>query len=190
MHIIMVERAELRHSRSCGDLGERADTTPRTPFDGHHFRRARGADDMNWTGSMNWASAAQMRVREATDLAAVLAMAYEVFDGMLTEIRQHEGRDESMFAAFVMAAASAADGRDEVAAAPSLPPAGNQALAAAELAGSAVDIARALADLSEVLARRLTEAARSAPEPDDQAACARAAWHAGNIHALLHGSGP
>jgi hypothetical protein len=63
----------------------------------------------------------EARLRKAADLGAVLAVAYEAFEGMLSLLRQHQDRTGELFAVFVMAAASAADGRDAVAAAPSLP---------------------------------------------------------------------
>ncbi len=135
---------------------------------------------------------AQARSRAA--IPAVLSGTYEAFEGMLSVIRAHESRAEGMFAAFVMSAASAANGRDAVAGAPSLPRTGGGIQAPAErdlaAAASVKEIARDLAGLGRVLTGRLAAAASSAPHPADRAACAAAARHAGNISALLSGAGP
>src|SRR5258708_110483 len=61
------------------------------------------------------------RLSRAGDLSSVLAAAHEAFDGILLAIRGREDPVTGMFAALVMAAASAADGRDAVTRAPSLP---------------------------------------------------------------------
>src|SRR6266566_10005777 len=140
---------------------------------------------------MSWATGARAHLEEAADLAAVLSDAYEAFEGMLLVIRAHEGRAEGMFAAFVMSAVSAANGRDAVAAAPSLPRIGGgiHAPAGGDLAASATveEITRDLASLGQVLADRLTDAARSAPDRADRAACAAATRDAGNIYLLFSG---
>src|SRR6266566_3881520 len=133
---------------------------------------------------MSWATGARAHLEEAADLAAVLSDAYEAFEGMLLVIRAHEGRAEDMFAAFVMAAVSAANGRDAVAAAPSLPRVGGGIAPPAEgdlaAAASVQEIAGDLASLGRVLADRLADAARLAPDREDRAACAAAAHDAGN----------
>jgi len=143
---------------------------------------------------MDWATGAKAHLQEATGLTAVLSGTYEAFEGMLSVIRAHESRAEGMFAAFVMSAASAANGRDAVAGAPSLPRTGGGIQAPAErdlaAAASVKEIARDLAGLGRVLTGRLAAAASSAPHPADRAACAAAARHAGNISALLSGAGP
>lgn len=64
---------------------------------------------------------AQQRLQEADGLAAVLDAAYGAFEGMLSVIHPAQDPASSLFAAFVMAAASAADGRNALALAPSLP---------------------------------------------------------------------
>jgi hypothetical protein len=143
---------------------------------------------------MSWATGAQAHLQEAAGLAAVLSDAYEAFEGMLLVIRAHESRAEDMSAAFVMSAVSAANGRDAVAAAPSLPGIGGgiHAPAGGDLAASAgvEQIARELSNLARVLADRLADAARSATDRADRAACAAAAHDAGNIYLLLSGAGP
>jgi hypothetical protein len=89
-----------------------------------------------------------------------------------------------------MAAASAADGRDAVLFAPSLPPHRTQAADAEDGHGAVGAVAGELAGLSELLAARLDDAARIAPEPGDQAAGQAAARWARDIHALLTGNAP
>jgi hypothetical protein len=143
---------------------------------------------------MSWATGAQAHLQEATGLAAVLSDAYEAFEGMLLVIRAHESRAEDMSAAFVMSAVSAANGRDAVAAAPTLPrigggiyaPAGSDLAAAADVK----QIARELSSLARVLADRLAEAARLASDPADRAASTAAVGHARNICMLLSGAEP
>jgi hypothetical protein len=109
-------------------------------------------------------------------------------------IRAHENPASGMFAAFVMTAASAADGRDAVAFAPSLPPhPGTQPPGEGD--GEPAEendeaSAESVAALSRLLAVRLTQAGASAPDPGDRAACADAARCAENIYGLLHRSGP
>lgn len=143
---------------------------------------------------MNWTTWAQEALNQASGLDEILCAAYDAFEDMLPVIRGHEDQAGGMFAAFVLSAASAADGRDAVATAPSLPPLcpHERAVAAGRPDGEArvEDVARGLASLSELLASRLVNAARSAADPGDQAACTEAARHAANIHALLTGGEP
>jgi hypothetical protein len=133
-------------------------------------------------------------LQEAHDLAAVLAAAYDAFEHMLTVIRAHQDQADSMLAAFAMSAASAADGRDAVAFAPSFPvPMQRHPSAPAGVPSGGRDaghVADALAELSQVLAIRLAAAAGSARDSGDVAACTHAAGHAQSIDALLRGSGP
>ena len=65
--------------------------------------------------------AAQRRLQQASDLAEVLDAAYEAFEAMLSVIHGVQDPASGWFAAYVMAAASAANGRNAVALAPSLP---------------------------------------------------------------------
>jgi len=132
------------------------------------------------------------RLQHAAALTAVLDAAYDAFEQMLLAIRFHENPTSGLFATFIMAAASAADGRDAVAFAPSLPPRpGTQAPGDGEPAEeNAEAIAESVAVLSRLLAVRLAQAGASAPDPGDRAACADAAWCAEYIYGLLHSSGP
>jgi hypothetical protein len=129
------------------------------------------------------------RVEDAGSLAAVLDAAYDAFEATMAAIRGHEDRVGSSFAAIAFAAAAAADGRDTVASAPSLPrPPIRDADAGAEAAGAAPEIGElgaALADLAGVVGVRLTEAAAAAASAEDRAACQMAALQAEEIRALL-----
>ena len=136
---------------------------------------------------------ARDRVEQADNLAALLDVAHDAFEDMLLVIRVHEDPEDGMFIPLVMAAASAADGRDAIAFAPSLPPRRLHPETAGKEShepGSPRAIAGKLAALSELLARRLTETARSAPISADRTACTDAARSARDIQALLTVSGP
>ena len=65
--------------------------------------------------------AAQHRMQQASDLAAVLDAAYEAFEAMLSVLHPAQDPASDLFTALVMAAASAANGRNALALAPSLP---------------------------------------------------------------------
>ena len=136
---------------------------------------------------------ARDHLEHAEGLTATLDAAHDAFENMLAVIRAHEDPDDDLFIPLVMAAASAADGRNALAFAPSLPPHRLHPPAAGEErsgAGPAREITRQLVALSELLATRLTEAVDAAQDPADRAACTDAARSARDIHALLTGSGP
>jgi len=137
-------------------------------------------------------TAAQHRVQQASDLAAVLDAAYEAFEAMLSAIDPVQDPASGLFAAFVMAAASAANGRNAVALAPSLPghplavPAGQR-----PWPGERPErLAEVVAGLSHLVAGRLSRAAACAPDTGDRAACTHAARSARDICGLLSTSGP
>ena len=77
----------------------------------------------------------QQRLQHAAGLPAILDAAYDAFEDMLPAIRAHEDPAGGLFAAFMMAAASAADGRDAIGFAPSLPPGHSQDRPAADAGG-------------------------------------------------------
>ena len=138
---------------------------------------------------MEQIESARVRLEQATGLPAVLDAAYDAFEQMLPALEEQEDLGGPAFAAFVMSATAAANGRDALAAAPSLPPtpSGDLAVAAAEsFRGQAMeDAAAALAQLSQLLSSRLTAASSLSADPGDKAACARAARHAASICSLL-----
>ena len=136
---------------------------------------------------------ARDHLEQAEGPAAMLDAAHDAFDDMLAVIRAHEDPDDGLFVPLVMAAASAADGRNALAFAPSLPPHRLHPPTAGEEPsgpGPAREIAGQLAALSDLLATRLTAAAGTAQDPADRAACTDAARSARDICALLTGSGP
>src|SRR5690348_2591236 len=130
----------------------------------------------------------QQHLREADGLAAVLDAAYWAFEGMLSVIYPVQDPASGLFAAFVMAAASAANGRNALALAPSLPgrplaarPNGQQLWP-----GESPElVAEVVATLSTLIAERLTQAAASAPDSGDQVACRNAAQSAREICGML-----
>jgi hypothetical protein len=138
-------------------------------------------------------SAAQHRLQHASGLAAVLDAAYEAFEGMLSVIHLVQDPASDLFAAFVMAAASAANGRNALALAPSLPghplltvPSGQR-----PWPGEPPErVAEVVAGLSQLVAGHLAQAAACAPDTGDRAACRHAAQSARDICGLLSSSRP
>jgi len=135
--------------------------------------------------------AARRQLEEAAGLELVLDAAYAGFEAIMSSIWDHEERAGDSFAAFDFAAAAAADGRDAVAAAPSLsaaPHAGHRAdPGAQDPKYAAGELEAALAGLAGLLANRLGQAAEAAARPGDRAACEVAARHAAEIRGLLAG---
>ena len=127
-------------------------------------------------------------LNQASDLAAILDAACDAFESMLPVLRAHEDPGDPLFGALMMAAASAADGRDAVLFAPSLPPHRLQTAGTEESYDTVGAVADAVAGLSELLASRLEDAASIATDPGDQAACLAAARWAHDIHSLLTGN--
>ena len=149
---------------------------------------------------MTLTPATSERVRHAVGLAAILDAAYEAFEEMLQILRAHEDPASDLFLPVMVAAASAADGRDAIVFAPSLAPcqgngavvedatqAGESAQAAGHSAESAAD---AVSGLARLLATRLAQSADSAVDPGDRSACCDAARCADEIYRLLRRSDP
>ena len=114
---------------------------------------------------------ARAQLEHAVGLPAVMDAASDAFENLLTVIREHEDPANGLFAAFMFAAASAANGRDAILFAPSLPPSRNADRPAPEEAepeGAAEDAADAAADLGHLLAGRLLEAGQAAADPGDR----------------------
>ena len=135
---------------------------------------------------------AHERLQHASDLAVVVAAAHESFVATLTALRAHEDLDSAWFGEFVMAAASAADGRDALRFAPSMPTTlspGTTVTDEEAAAGIATSIAGDIAALCGLAAVRLARAAGQAADSGDQAACERAARCAQRICELLAGAG-
>jgi hypothetical protein len=142
------------------------------------------------TTSFSWQA---QRVQAAAGLPEVLESAWRAFECMLAEAEAHEDPATPLFPAFVLAATAAANGRDAVLLAPSLPwpprdspPDGGQVCAPGE---SARATAQALASLCRALISRLETAAGSAASSGDRDACRYAAGRARAICDLLAGAG-
>jgi hypothetical protein len=131
---------------------------------------------------------AQQHLQEADGLAAVLDASYAAFAGMVAIIHPVQDPASGLFTALVMAAAAAADGRNALALAPSLPrhpllttPAEQQ-----PWSGEPPErVAEAVAGLSSLVAERLTQAAASAQDAGDRDACRHAARSAREVCGLL-----
>lgn len=136
----------------------------------------------------------QHRVDEADSLADVLDAAYAAYEQMLSVIDGYQDGGGPFYAALVMAAAAAANGRNAIARAPSLPRSGTRtAFGPAPAPPGPADwraAAATVAALSDAVARRLRSAAADAEEGEDRTACLDAARHADQIHALASGGSP
>jgi hypothetical protein len=135
----------------------------------------------------------QNRLQRANDLPAVLDAACDAFEEVLAVLQDRQDPADSMFIPFVMAATCAANGRDAVLFAPSLPAHRLHGAPEAEddpHHGPAGDIVAVLAVLSQLLVARLVQATERARDHGDQTACHDAARNAQGIHSLLTGSGP
>src|SRR5580704_8239553 len=116
--------------------------------------------------AMTLISCRAQQVRSAAGLPEVLESAWRAFECILAEAEAHEDPATPLFPAFVLAATAAANGRDAVLLAPSLPwppkdnpPNGEQVGGPGEPAPAA---ARGLAPLCQALISQLETAARSA----------------------------
>lgn len=137
---------------------------------------------------MRHISTAEARLREATTVPGTLSASFEVFEVIRLLARGNEDRVPELFAAFMMAADAAVDGREAVTIAPSLPPAADRPLSGKSAAGGDVgEIGDAMAALGALLGDRLSRAASMAAAPGDRAACEEAAEAAGRICELMAG---
>ena len=111
---------------------------------------------------------------------------------MLAVITRQQDHGGGAFAAFVMSGTAAANGRDALAAAPSLPPVSSGG--PADTAGQPApdlpvqDAAAVLANLSQLLSHRLTDASDHTAGLADRVACIQAAGHAAYLCSLLGGT--
>ena len=127
-----------------------------------------------------------------TAIPALLATAYETLDHIATVLYEHAGRAGHLIAPFMVAAAAAADGRDAVIAAPSLPAAAGHSRSRRQQGlgeSSPEDIADSLAEVARVLSADLAGSAGTARDPRDRAALATASRCAETIHSCLAGTG-
>jgi len=139
--------------------------------------------------SIGWQA---QRVRAAAALPEMLESARQAFECMLAEAETHEDPATPLFPAFVLAATAAANGRDAVLLAPSLPWPPRDTLPGEGQAGGPgepAQAARALASLSHALVCRLETAAGLTARSGDKDACRYAAGRARAIYDLLTGAG-
>jgi hypothetical protein len=139
--------------------------------------------------SLLTSSLRQLQAAPAT-LPGLLDAALLAFEDMLTEFRLAQDPASPLFAALTMAAAAAADGRDALLFAPSLPPSPANTAGPAAPGGAAGPDTAGPAALCMTLASRLDHAAASAVVPGDRRACHDAARHARDIRDLLAGTLP
>lgn len=142
---------------------------------------------------MNCITADRARLDQAVSLPDILDAAYDTFEDILAVLRHHQELAGDGFPAFVLAAGTAATGRDWIADAPSLPPAPvlprRPATSDDLLAGRHwADVALEVAQAGRALARKLSASAASAPDPEDRASCEGAAGYAARISKLLGGA--
>jgi hypothetical protein len=128
------------------------------------------------------------RFRAAHGLPAKLDAACDAFEQILTVIARYEqATSTGMAITFLFAATQAANGRDAMLFAPSLPPVALHAPAPAgeQRQPGAQDIHATIAGLAGLLAAGLGHTAATAASGADRAACHDAAACATRIHYLL-----
>src|SRR5712692_2568138 len=96
------------------------------------------------------------RLAAATGLRSLLWASCEAFEVMLAVLRHHQEDDQSAFAALVLAGNAAANGRDCIAFAPSLPIAARVGEADVLARASVTDVMLAVSGLARDLANRLS----------------------------------
>src|ERR1022692_2895387 len=128
----------------------------------------------------------EVRVRQAAALPDLLAASFDAFELVRATARSCDDRAPELFAAFMMTADAAVDGREAITTAPALPAGSAASMASGPAADTAVDeITAALAALGGLLSDRLASAASAAAAPGDQTACAEGAGAADRIRHLM-----
>ena len=127
------------------------------------------------------------RLRKACSLPELLAVSFDAFEAIRVLARRSEDMVPWLFAAFMMAADAAVDGREAITIAPSLSPAPSGTQPAGPPAADAdiETITDAMAALGGLLDERLTDAVNRAHIPGDRAACDEAAEAGRRIHRLM-----
>jgi hypothetical protein len=132
------------------------------------------------------ASDIEARLRRVSSLPETLDASFDAFEAIRRAARDCQDRVPELFAAFMMTADAAVDGREALTPAPSLPPTSGAGLGNAMAARANLDqVPDALATLAAVLRDRLTDAAGLADTADDRAACQDAADAARRICQLM-----
>jgi hypothetical protein len=140
--------------------------------------------------AMDSLTLARERLERAAGLRDVLEAAHQAFQAMLPVIMAQQDRAGPAYCAFVMAGASAGHGRLALTAAPSLPAAARALsfTASSEAVLAPAEAAAAVAHLSDLLVRQLTDAMPADRSGADRLGCIEAARHAGKISDLLSGA--
>ena len=136
--------------------------------------------------ALQQATCIEHRLRQAADLPGTLAASFDAFEAIRLLARGNEHRDPSLFAAFMMAADAAVDGREAITTSPSIPPATRHQPAVSPATGASLDdVADAMADLAARLAGCLARTAAMAETSGDRAACEQGAHAAWQIRQLM-----
>ena len=143
---------------------------------------------------MRQVTTAGNRFRQAHGLPAVLDAACDAFEAILTVIGDYEDTTTTGTAfTLLLVATQAANGRDALLFAPSLPPRALHPIAPAGGPNgpeSVSVIKSSVAGVSELLATGLARTATTLTDGADRAACRDAATCAARITNLLAGAGP
>jgi hypothetical protein len=136
---------------------------------------------------MDGLDAITARVTGSTPISDLLEASFDAFEVMRQVARACEDQVPELFAAFMVAATTAAEGRNALNDAPSLPPARSSPTPSltVSLADDADHVADGLAELAALLAQRLHGPAALADLAVDRDACERAAQAATDIHQIL-----
>jgi hypothetical protein len=167
------------------------------------FTEARVRDDVRTSGgkavgdldlgrvAMNPTPIIRQRLEDARDLAEILTAAYDAFDEMLSAFDRYENGPGPFYAALIMAGPAAADGRNTIGMAPSLPPPERDRPRPPEPVNEppAQEVADAVAGLAALAARKL-RAAAAATSDADRSACLQAAQYADEVRGFMTGTGP
>jgi hypothetical protein len=131
-------------------------------------------------------------LEEARDVAETLTAAYDAFDEMLSAFDCYQNGPGAFYAALVMAGPAAADGRNTVGSAPSLPPPDRDRPRPPEPANepTAQEVADSVAAVAALAARKLRAAAAATTCGADRSACIEAAQYADEVRGLMTGTGP
>lgn len=139
---------------------------------------------------MELIATALARLEGATGLAEIFSTACDAFELMLPVIEEQQDPAGGAFTSFVIAATYAANGRDALLFAPSLP-AGAAHRTPPATQASTIDVAIELTRLCRLVDTRLTHAAALAADQADALACAQARRQASRLVSLLTGlTGP
>ena len=129
---------------------------------------------------------ARQRLLGAGDVPGLLSAGWEVFEVVIAVAAASADKSAGLYPAFTFARGSAVSGRNAIAFAPSMPACyAAPSAAPVPVIGDVHEAADAVAGLASALSMRLRDAAGSAGDAGDRAACQDAARHADQIGKLL-----